>query len=196
MSNFLVWDRYFLRIAREIGKKANCSSRKIGAVLTRDNCIISTGMNGSPMGIPHCKDRFYSFEEVMTFAEVVASSIDLEYIKDKQSKGHYKDSEENFKPGCPRRILGFPSGTGLSLCNAGHAERNALILAARNGIKTCGSTLVCYCGIPCKDCIIEIINAGVESLVCLKTDITYDNYNIWLLNNSNISVRTYSKEML
>ncbi len=69
---------------------------------------------------------------------------------------------------CPRRRLGYESGKGLDICPAVHAERNTLLGAARQGTSTKGSTLYCYCGFPCKDCLIELINAGVKEIVCIK----------------------------
>ena len=53
------WDEYFLDICCSISTKSPCLSRKIGAILVRDNSIISTGYNGPPRGVPHCgHDRF------------------------------------------------------------------------------------------------------------------------------------------
>jgi dCMP deaminase len=69
---------------------------------------------------------------------------------------------------CPRRRLGYPSGQGLEICPAVHAERNTVLAAAKNGTATDGATLYCYCGFPCKDCLIEIINAGIKEIVCIK----------------------------
>jgi dCMP deaminase len=75
------------------------------------------------------------------------------------------DRNPNNEPVCPRYLQGYKSGQGLHLCIAGHAERNAIILAGKNGIATEGSILYCDCGVPCTPCIIEIINAGVVEVV-------------------------------
>jgi len=102
----------------------------------------------------------------------------------------------NYERKCPRQLKGFKSGEGLYLCIAGHAERNAIVNAARFGIETKGTTLVCYCGIPCKDCLIEIINAGVIEIVYKKGSSTgvaggdyYDHLSKYLVENSDILVR-------
>lgn len=50
------WDETFLSIAQVVAERATCSRRKVGAVLTQDNRIISTGYNGAPSGAPHCTD--------------------------------------------------------------------------------------------------------------------------------------------
>jgi len=69
---------------------------------------------------------------------------------------------------CPRMVINSISGADLDLCRAVHAERQALLIAARYGIKTCGSKLYSYMGVPCKDCMIELIEAGVSEIICAK----------------------------
>lgn len=100
---------------------------------------------------------------------------------------------------CPRKLNGFKSGEGLHMCIAGHAERNAIVNAARNGVSTIGCTLICNCGIPCKDCLIEIINSGITEIVYIANsgyklggDIYYDDMSKYLVETSGILVRGIS----
>lgn len=48
------WDRYFLNIAREVSRRATCFRRRYGAVIVKDNSIVSTGYNGAPRGMKDC----------------------------------------------------------------------------------------------------------------------------------------------
>jgi len=41
-------DKYYLRIAREVGSNAKCLRGQVGAVVVKDDQIISTGYNGAP----------------------------------------------------------------------------------------------------------------------------------------------------
>ncbi len=50
------FDEYFMRIAVEVASRATCVRRHVGAVLVRDNRILSTGYNGSPVGMQHCTE--------------------------------------------------------------------------------------------------------------------------------------------
>jgi len=50
------WDDYFLDIALMVARRSTCSRASVGAVIVKDNCILSTGYNGSPTGQPHCTD--------------------------------------------------------------------------------------------------------------------------------------------
>ncbi|HEX3466433.1 MAG TPA: cytidine/deoxycytidylate deaminase family protein [Candidatus Elarobacter sp.] len=50
------WDEYFMEIARTVATRATCPRASVGAVLTRDHRILTTGYNGAPRGVPHCLD--------------------------------------------------------------------------------------------------------------------------------------------
>lgn len=48
------FDQYFMEIAHLVSKRATCIRRQVGAVLVRDQQILSTGYNGSPRKAIHC----------------------------------------------------------------------------------------------------------------------------------------------
>jgi dCMP deaminase len=48
------WDEYFIGIAKAVSKRATCLRRQYGAVITKDNIIVSTGYNGAPSGMRDC----------------------------------------------------------------------------------------------------------------------------------------------
>lgn len=50
------WDTYFLDIAATVAQRAACTRSRVGAVLVKDNRIVSTGYNGAPAGEVHCTD--------------------------------------------------------------------------------------------------------------------------------------------
>jgi len=170
------WDLYFMRIAKEVSKKSKCMSRHIGAVLVRDNAIISTGYNGAPRGVKECNER------------------EIQFYLDLTDNKHITSIGVKYYSKCPRKEFGYKSGEGLNLCQAGHAERNALIQAGRSGVSTKDTTLYCYCGQICKDCAIEIINAGVKELIFLDGYPPYDNYAEILLEESKIEIRKIKED--
>ena len=47
-------DNYFMKIAEVVSMRSTCIRRNVGAVLVKDNHILSTGYNGAPSGLPHC----------------------------------------------------------------------------------------------------------------------------------------------
>jgi dCMP deaminase len=50
------WDEYFMEIARTVATRATCPRAMVGAVLTRERRILTTGYNGAPRGVAHCSD--------------------------------------------------------------------------------------------------------------------------------------------
>ena len=52
----LDWDHYFINIALAVSKRSTCLRRQYGAVIVKDNVIISTGYNGSARGEVNCCD--------------------------------------------------------------------------------------------------------------------------------------------
>ena len=49
-------DEYFLEIAFVVAKRSTCLRNNVGAVIVRNQQIISTGYNGVPRGMEHCLD--------------------------------------------------------------------------------------------------------------------------------------------
>lgn len=45
-----------MQMAILAAKRSTCLRRQVGAVLVKDNQILSTGYNGSPKGISHCAE--------------------------------------------------------------------------------------------------------------------------------------------
>ncbi len=50
------WDKYFIEIATLVASRSTCLRRKVGACVVRDKRILTTGYNGAPTGILHCKE--------------------------------------------------------------------------------------------------------------------------------------------
>lgn len=48
------WDEYFMEIAEIVKTRSTCLRRQVGAVIVKDNRIITTGYNGAPSGLRHC----------------------------------------------------------------------------------------------------------------------------------------------
>lgn len=48
------WDTYFMEITETIAKRSTCLRRQVGALIVKDNRILTTGYNGAPSGLKHC----------------------------------------------------------------------------------------------------------------------------------------------
>ncbi len=43
-------------LAKVVATRSNCSRRQVGAIITVDGNIVSTGYNGTPVGVTNCSD--------------------------------------------------------------------------------------------------------------------------------------------
>ena len=56
MENRPNWHQYFMEMAFLAAKRSTCLRRKVGAVIVRNNQILSSGYNGAPKNITHCSE--------------------------------------------------------------------------------------------------------------------------------------------
>lgn len=50
----LVYDKAYLRMAKEWGELSYCDRKKVGAIIVKNRMIISDGYNGTPSGFKNC----------------------------------------------------------------------------------------------------------------------------------------------
>ena len=50
------WDEYFMNIAHEVAMRSNCIRRRVGAVISLDRRVVSTGYNGTPRKARNCNE--------------------------------------------------------------------------------------------------------------------------------------------
>lgn len=125
-------DTYFLGIAEAVAKRSTCLRRQYGAVIVKNDVIVSTGYNGSPRTAVNCCDT----------------------------------------GACWREAHNIPHGERYEMCQAVHAEMNAIINGNRADM--IGATLY-LAGFengqriehpePCLMCSRQIANAQIERVV-------------------------------
>ena len=65
MDNRTSKQNYYLDIADSVLERSTCLRRKYGAIIVRNDEIISTGYNGAPRGRKNCSDLGYCAREAM-----------------------------------------------------------------------------------------------------------------------------------
>jgi len=170
-----------------------CYSRKIGCVLiSEDNEPISFGYNGSIIKSPHNDDPAYLahiWKSILTNdqRDYLIRKYDLKGNKDYplyhffsnnrllitevDGMGYAFVNKFSGCKTCPRKLLDIPSGESMDICNCSHAERNAIFNAAKGGISAMGGHMYCFCGVPCHECAIAVIQSKIASVTCLKSDL-------------------------
>lgn len=134
----IVRDEYYMRVADTVESGADCLGSTVGALLVLENRIISTGYNGTPTAFGNCREG--------GCVRCMDSWL-------------YKQGREN-----EMSDKAHVSGAALDRCICVHAEQNAIVTAARFGIRVQGSTLYTTQS-PCFGCLKEALQAGVVRIV-------------------------------
>lgn len=163
------WDSHFMRVAEYYGREANCFSRKLGAIVVK-----------------------YDEFNIPSIVSLGRNGPPIGYP-------HCNTRNPNNEDVCPRRLMGFASGEGLEHCPASHAEANAIIFAARDGIAIDGCTLYTNSPIPCRCCTTSIIQSGIKEVVV--SDLSdYQSgegiKSINLFNQSGVKIRQIDEEKI
>ncbi|MBP5271194.1 MAG: cytidine deaminase [Clostridia bacterium] len=56
-------ENYYLDIAQTVSERSTCLRRRFGAIIVKDDTIVSTGYNGSPRGRANCSDLGFCYRE-------------------------------------------------------------------------------------------------------------------------------------
>ena len=116
-------ENYYLDIAETVLERSTCLRRCYGAIIVKNDEIVSTGYNGAPRGRKNCMDLGY----------------------------------------CTREAMNVPSGERYELCRSVHAEMNALIQCAKEGIST-KNTEIYVTHFPCINCTKALLQAGIVKI--------------------------------
>ena len=134
-------DQWAMDVAQATAKRGTCLRRQVGCVLLdREKRVVATGYNGVAAGLPHCNDPV-----------VVPGRLPVTVINGRP-----------YNHACAGASA--PSGQGLDLCEAIHAEQNALL--------RCGDVTKlwsCYTtASPCVTCVKLLMSTPCWRVVFLE----------------------------
>lgn len=207
---FTKFDTVNMNIAFLTATLSYCEKRKVGAVIVKDNRIIANGYNGTLSGKDNLcedltieckcgkvhvfkdkpKDKILSEEKGFnnSFTYSIPDDESLDYYKCENEKDYYR------KVCVCHNVLKF-TREHLSLksnTNVIHAEQNAILFAARNGISINGATIFVTTA-PCIECAKFIAGSGIKKVIW--KDI-YKNFDgIDYLHSNNIECYRYDLMM-
>lgn len=141
----ITWDEYFLKCMDAAALRASCDRGKSACIIVRDNRILATGYVGAPSGIPSCDEVGH---QLIKRFEIIMEQWE-EWIHANGKDASAMVPATYFSTHCIRTV---------------HAEQNAIINCARNGISTLGSTLYVTMT-PCAVCARMIIQAGITKVI-------------------------------
>jgi len=165
------WEEYFISVLDAVSLRGSCDRGRCGAVLVRDNRILATGYVGAPSGLPTCEDEGHQLVKRC----IIPYNTKIEM--------YYFDTCDT-----------YPEQFTTHYVRTVHAEINAILNCARNGVSTLGSTL--YVGMtPCTICTMAIIQAGIVEVVA-KNLYQKGNESIEMFNKVGIKYKTLNESLL
>ncbi|MGN0024323.1 MAG: deoxycytidylate deaminase [Candidatus Avelusimicrobium sp.] len=160
--------RLFIKMAELVAEQSTCLRLQVGAVLVKDNRVISIGFNGTPTGQLHCEENFRKVYEQ-----------------------EYKDKFSTYEEFLASRTFYDLHGK-WSIENELHAEQNAISFAAKNGIATQGADVYVTWS-PCVHCAKVIVSAGIKK-VFYKNTYDRSQEGIFFLEKNGIECRQLTEE--
>lgn len=157
----------FMKTAFLFSAESKCLSKHVGAIIVKNNRIISTGVNGTPPDLPNCDDYFkklYRKRNLQISFE--------EWIKTPEwRKEHTLWSDDNEL----------------------HAEMNAIDFSAKEGREIEGSDIYVTIS-PCNHCLKNITMTGIQNVYYLYL---YDRIKInpTLIEKVNVQLVPNSTEL-
>lgn len=139
------WDETFMQIAELIAARhSTCVRIQVGALLVKDDRIISTGYNGAPSKQEECNIFFRTYWVSHNGRALPQKMWDEQYL-DWLNSDEFKKMHREFS--IKREI---------------HAEVNCIAYAARQSIDITGAKMYCTWS-PCINCAKLIIASGIKS---------------------------------
>ena len=132
----------FMQIAYLVSQESKCVSWKVGAVIAKNGRIISTGYNGTREGGVNCCDHAHEQGWTEQRYSPVPPHVNQVVLKNEFREVH----------------------SAWSSAHEIHAELNAILFAAKNGLPIDGATMYVTLS-PCRECAKSILQTGIKKLV-------------------------------
>ena len=142
------WDRFYLDICEVVAKQSYAEDKKVGAIIVKDDRIISIGYNGMPSGWDNnCEDKEYMSDDAGGWL----SPDEIEERWPYSEQQYPKDANiwRRYKLTTKPEVL--------------HAETNAIAKLARSTESGNGATLF-VTHAPCLDCAKLVYQSGINSV--------------------------------
>ena len=164
----MIKERYkkvYYNIAQEISSLSYANRLKVGAIIVKENRIISIGFNGTPPGWDNnCENILASYDERETYFEKE------EWTFNKETKQYTRLKTK------PEVI---------------HAEMNAIHKLASSHESGNNASMFCT-HTPCMDCAKGVVMSGIKNFYFIDKYRSDDGLSFLLKNGINVEQRLYA----
>lgn len=186
--DYVLKDRYIrpmINIAYSIASLSFAEKKKVGAILLKDNRIIAQGFNGSVKGTDNTCEVEEKIEDYVYRCNnegCATNHVDVEYFGEDESGDFCRFckigsiEEETIVTGT--RLVTSPFVI--------HAEENAILQAAEQGISAKDTIMVCTDS-PCQKCARMIAQCGIQTVYYERLHDLGEGIE-FLIRNTNVKV--------
>ena len=155
------YDSVMMQVAELWASQSHCKRKQVGAVIAKDGRILSNGYNGTISGTDNnCEEKI--IELPCCRKKINANEIRKSPKSDNVYKYKHSCNGKNKTITCSDEYLDniTPTTNEFTL----HAEQNAIMFCAREGIPTKDTTIYITHS-PCKNCAKLIAQCGITRVV-------------------------------
>lgn len=166
-------DEFYMKVAEDAAQMSRANRLKVGAVIVKDNNIISFSWNGTPPGWDNtCEENIYATAEDF-------KRLGDDFLKEFPHVLGYIDADNN------DLRLWYKNVTKPEVI---HAEQNALFKLARNGGGGNGASMY-ITHAPCMECAKGIHTSGITRV--MYRDVYRSSEGIEFLERCGVEVQKY-----
>lgn len=168
---------YYMDVAERTGKLSHAIRRQVGAVIVKDNRILSYGYNGMPTGWPNdCEYKEYAGDAGgwLSPEEIEAQWPYKEWVEKETDSGEKWGYNARYRLVTKDEVL--------------HAESNAIAKVSGSTESSEDATMFCTTA-PCIHCAKMIFQSGIKNV--FYRDTYRDSNGIDFLEKSGVNVTKY-----
>jgi len=175
------YDAAMMKTALIWAQESYCKRNKVGAIISRDGRVVSNGYNGTITGADNCCEENVS--NYLKCTRCGCSDKDELTYEEVNEDYHFTN---NFCGAC--KYTGFvkPVYVTKSKNTIVHAEANAILFAAKNGIATESCSLYVTLS-PCIECAKMAVQCGIKEVIFLKE--YRDSKGIQFLKENGVTIK-------
>lgn len=155
---------YYLNIAREVSNRSTCIQKHWGAIIVKDDVIVSTGFNGAPRKVKDCQERGY---------------CRLQNYRKKNNLGRGEAYEQCLSTHAEMNAIIFADKDKM--------DGAILYLYGTQLVGLGGQYALVPNPSPCSECKKLIINAGIKEVYTLDAENTIHRHKVDLWTDEDIT---------
>lgn len=148
-------EMYYLGIAKAVSQRSSCLNKHWGAVIVKDDVIVSTGFNGAPRGCKDCYEKGFC-----------------------RLSNYRRDNKLGRGEGYEQCLSVHAEMNAIIQASKEELEDSTLYLYGVEQVDMDGTWWYVKSPRPCVNCRRAIMNAKISNVIVQTTDTNYSSFNV------------------